>query len=99
MSDSTNYKEARLVEQIQWHSTKARHNKLRFRQFQIITLVASAIIPIMNVIPIGHDDSNSYDILNNWWNNSSSYRINSVIKVSRKLEIPYLLEFLELFFA
>jgi hypothetical protein len=56
VSDSTNYKEARLMEQIRWHSRKARQNKLRFRQFQIITLVASAIIPIINVVPIGRDD-------------------------------------------
>jgi hypothetical protein len=53
--DSTNYKDTRLKEQMEWHSTKARHNKLRFRQFQIITLVASAIIPIINVVPIGGD--------------------------------------------
>jgi hypothetical protein len=35
---------------------KAQQNKLRFRQFQIITLVASMIIRIINVVPIGHDD-------------------------------------------
>jgi hypothetical protein len=56
VSESKNYKEARLDDQIKWHSKKARQNKLRFRQFQIITLVASAIIPIINVVPIGHDD-------------------------------------------
>jgi hypothetical protein len=40
---------------MEWHSRKARQNKLRFRQFQIITLIASAIIPIINVVPIGGD--------------------------------------------
>jgi hypothetical protein len=55
VSEPTNYKETRLMEQIQWHSGKARQNKIRFRQFQIITLVASAIIPIINVVPIGGD--------------------------------------------
>ncbi len=49
MSESVNYKETRLEEQIRWHSKKARENKIRFRLYQIITLVASAIIPIINV--------------------------------------------------
>jgi hypothetical protein len=48
MSDSE-YREKRVEEQIKWHSKKALHNKLRFRLCQIITLVASAIIPIINV--------------------------------------------------
>jgi hypothetical protein len=53
MSDSYDYKEKRLQEQINWHSKKARHNKIRFRAYQIVTLVASAIIPIINVANIG----------------------------------------------
>jgi Protein of unknown function (DUF4231) len=52
MSQPANYKEARLEKQIEWHSNKAKYNKLRFRQVQIITLVASAIIPIINVANI-----------------------------------------------
>jgi hypothetical protein len=52
MSQPTNYKETRLEKQIEWHSNKARYNKQRFRQVQIITLVASAIIPIINVANI-----------------------------------------------
>jgi hypothetical protein len=47
------YKKERLEEQIIWHNKKARHNKLRFRLYQIVTLVASAIIPIINVSNIG----------------------------------------------
>ena len=54
MSDSDGYKEKRLEEQIKWHSKKARHNKLRFRLYQTVTLVASAIIPIINVANIYH---------------------------------------------
>ena len=46
------YKKERLDEQIQWHSKKARHNKLRFWLYQIVTLVSSAIIPITNVANI-----------------------------------------------
>jgi hypothetical protein len=46
----SNYKEERLQKQIDWHSKKARHNKLRFRIYQIITLIASATIPVINII-------------------------------------------------
>jgi hypothetical protein len=48
-NQETNYKETRLQEQIAWHSEKAKHNKLRFRMYQIVILIASAIIPIINV--------------------------------------------------
>ena len=47
------YKRERVDQQIDWHGKKARANKRRFRQYQIITLVASAIIPIINVSTIG----------------------------------------------
>lgn len=53
MSGQFGYKQERLQEQINWHSKKARHNKLRFRLYQIVTLVASAIIPIINVTNVG----------------------------------------------
>jgi len=53
MSQPTNYKEKRLEEQIQWHSKKARQNKLKFRLYQIIILIGAAIIPIINVASIG----------------------------------------------
>jgi Protein of unknown function (DUF4231) len=49
MSDTTTYKDQRLEKQITWHSEKARHNKRRFRLYQIITLLGSAVIPIVNV--------------------------------------------------
>jgi hypothetical protein len=60
MSGPANYKETRLEQQIRWHSEKARHNKLRFREFQIITLVASAIIPIINVASIAYSNTGDY---------------------------------------
>jgi hypothetical protein len=53
MSELTNYKEKRLGEQIQWHSRKARQNKQKFRLYQIIILIAGAIIPIINLAGIG----------------------------------------------
>jgi hypothetical protein len=53
MSEPASYKQERLQKQIDWHSEKARHNKLRFRLYQIITLIASAIIQIINVASIG----------------------------------------------
>jgi Protein of unknown function (DUF4231) len=46
---ATSYKQERLQKQIEWHSKKARDNKIRFRLYQLITLIASAIIPIINV--------------------------------------------------
>jgi Protein of unknown function (DUF4231) len=49
MSQGSAYKNERLEQQIKWHSEKARHNKRRFRLYQIITLVGSAVIPIVNV--------------------------------------------------
>jgi conflict system pore-forming effector with SLATT domain len=53
MSGPASYKEDRLQKQIEWHSERARDNKIRFRMYQIITLVASAIIPIINIANIG----------------------------------------------
>jgi hypothetical protein len=53
LSERTNYKETRLKEQIDWHSKKSRQNKLKFRLYQIVILIASAIIPIINVANIG----------------------------------------------
>jgi Protein of unknown function (DUF4231) len=53
VSESSAYKKERLEDQINWHSKKARHNKVMFRLYQIITLVASAIIPVINVSNIG----------------------------------------------
>lgn len=50
MSTGKKYKDERLEDQIKWHSQKTRYNKSMFRLYQIITLIASASIPIVNVI-------------------------------------------------
>lgn len=52
-SMSSSYKENRLEDQIKWHSKKARDNKFKFRLYKIITVVASALIPIINVANMG----------------------------------------------
>ena len=49
---SSDYKIARLEEQIKWHSRKARENKKRFRMYEIIVIFAGAIIPIVNIIEV-----------------------------------------------
>jgi hypothetical protein len=53
VSEAKTYKDSRLQEQIDWHSNKARSNKLKFRLYQIITLIASATIPVVNVSNFG----------------------------------------------
>ena len=47
-----NYINNRLESQIDWYSQKSAYNKSRFQLFQIITLIASAIIPIVNIIDV-----------------------------------------------
>src|SRR6476469_8768684 len=46
----------RLEEQIQWHNKKAHDNKRNFHLYQIITIIASASIPIINIIGLGITD-------------------------------------------
>jgi hypothetical protein len=43
------YISERLDNQISWYEKKSAHNKLRFRICQFIVIVASAIIPIINL--------------------------------------------------
>jgi len=45
-----NYEDGRLEEQLRWHSKKARDNKLRFRFYQIMIMLISATIPLVNLI-------------------------------------------------
>ena len=52
MSTATSYLEERLKEQADWHSKKATFNKNRFYSVEIITLVAGALIPVVNVLNI-----------------------------------------------
>ncbi len=47
------YISERLDDQISWYEKKSTHNKLRFRICQLIVIVASAVIPIINLgIPL-----------------------------------------------
>ena len=47
------YISERLDDQISWYGIKSGYNKLRFRICQLIVIVASAVIPIINLgIPI-----------------------------------------------
>jgi Protein of unknown function (DUF4231) len=50
MSNESNYVEGRLSEQTKWYETKANENKSRFHIFQAIIIIASVIIPIVNLI-------------------------------------------------
>ena len=54
-SEISEYMENRVRPQIQWHSMMARRNKSRFHLFQIIIIITSSVVPIVNVaenIPI-----------------------------------------------
>jgi hypothetical protein len=53
LSEPINYKQERLQKEIDWHSNKAKENKIRFQICQIIILVAGAIIPIINAPNFG----------------------------------------------
>ena len=44
-----NYEDDRLEEQLKWHSKKARDNKLRYRFYQIVIMIISAAIPLINL--------------------------------------------------
>ena len=49
MNDSFDYLDRRLLPQRKWHSAKSKWNKQRFYCVEIVTLVAGAGIPIVNV--------------------------------------------------
>lgn len=50
MSTESSYLEDRLTEQMKWYETKANENKSRFQIFQTVIIIASVIIPIVNLI-------------------------------------------------
>jgi hypothetical protein len=52
LSDISSYVDKRLENQIAWYEKKASENKNRFHYFQVIIIVASAIIPLVNLIDI-----------------------------------------------
>ena len=86
MSESASYKQERLQKQIEWHSKKARDNKIRFHIYQIITLIASTIIPIINVASIGDFQTRLISSIAAR-NNSLGYGANTIRKTPRKLDI------------
>jgi hypothetical protein len=53
MVDISKYLEERVEDQLKWYGNKAVSNKNRFRFFQIITIIAGAIVPIVNVFNLG----------------------------------------------
>ena len=50
MSNTSSYVDERLNNQITWYEKKAAENKTKFHYFQIIIIIASAIIPLVNLI-------------------------------------------------
>src|SRR5437867_10673276 len=52
MSNIADYMSDRLEDQIKWHGAKSRENKFKYHLSQIIIIVASGIIPIINLITV-----------------------------------------------
>lgn len=50
------YVEERLEKQADWHSDKARDYKKNYFRTEVITIVAGALIPVINVLTIIPDD-------------------------------------------
>jgi hypothetical protein len=50
--DSFDYLQRRVLPQRKWHASKARWNKRRYYVMEIITLVAGALIPVVNLLSI-----------------------------------------------
>jgi hypothetical protein len=53
IDDPFNYLERRVTPQRKWHAAKARWNKQRFYATEITTLVAGALIPVVNLLGLG----------------------------------------------
>jgi Protein of unknown function (DUF4231) len=49
LSNINDYLKDRLEEQRSWYAAKSSFNKSRYRLFQIITIIASAAIPVINL--------------------------------------------------
>jgi len=50
LDDPFDYIERRVTPQRKWHAAKARWNRRRFHAMEITTLVAGALIPIVNLL-------------------------------------------------
>ena len=55
MAEEFSYVDERLEDQQKWHSDKAMWNKKRFYIVEIITLLAGATIPVINVLAVVPD--------------------------------------------
>jgi hypothetical protein len=53
IDDPFDYLERRVAPQRKWHAAKARWNKQRFYGTEITTLVAGALIPVVNLLALG----------------------------------------------
>jgi hypothetical protein len=53
IDDPFDYLERRVMPQRKWHAAKARWNKQRFYATEITTLVAGALIPVVNLLALG----------------------------------------------
>ena len=49
MSNINDYLKDRLEDQRNWYAAKSAYNKSKYRRFQIIVIIASATIPIINL--------------------------------------------------
>ncbi len=54
MSNESGYAKDRLDGQIEWYSKKATNNKKKFHGYQVLIIIASALIPIINTIDFGN---------------------------------------------
>jgi predicted membrane protein len=52
MSTAPSYLNERLEKQLNWHSTRASHNKNKFYAVEVITLIAGALIPVINIVEL-----------------------------------------------
>jgi len=50
MNEEYNYLEDRLADQQEWHSKKAITSKQNYHRVELITIIAGASIPVINVI-------------------------------------------------
>jgi hypothetical protein len=53
IDDPFDYLERRVTPQRKWHAAKAKWNKQRFYATEITTLVAGALIPVVNLLRLG----------------------------------------------
>ena len=49
MSNINDYLKDRLEDQRKWYAAKSAYNKSRYRRYQIIVIIASATIPVINL--------------------------------------------------